>query len=246
MTLNLKILGFWGGFPVSGGATSSYLITTDQGRILLDCGSGSMSQLSKFQPIYDLDAVIISHLHNDHLADILTLEHALIVAGRKGLKSNPLPIYSPNLPLAAYKRINSSYFDRQSIKSNCILSLKGINVSFLPVHHTVPCFAIKVSQNDKTIVYTGDTQYFSGLIDFVKEADLLLCEASIVKGSNHTSGKGHMSGFEAGKLARLANVNQLVLTHLPTDGNLKKIEADAKSEFNGRVFLASQKNEWEI
>lgn len=68
--MKVKILGYWGGYPSAGGATAGYLVTTDEGHILLDCGSGVMSKLPAEVKVEDLSGVILSHLHHDHMADL--------------------------------------------------------------------------------------------------------------------------------------------------------------------------------
>lgn len=246
MTFRLDILGFLGGFPVNGEGASGYLITTDKGRLLIDCGSGTLSKLSRLQPIYELDGVILSHLHNDHIADMLTLEHGLIVAERLEIRNTKLPLYCPEEPNETCQRIPNNYFDKHIIDNGLTIELIGARISFFPVHHSIPCYAIRMEYQGKVLVYTGDTAYFPELVEIVKDADILLCEATIVEGSRHTSGIGHMNGSEAGRVAKLANVKQLVLTHLPTDGFHDRIKADAQGEFDGKVSLASEREDWEI
>lgn len=246
MTFKLDILGYLGGFPVNGGAASGYLITTDHGKLLVDCGSGILSSLSRLQSIHELDGVILSHLHNDHMADLLTLEHALIVANRLEVRNSKLPLYCPEAPKEPYQRIPNDYFDKYVIENGRTIELIGGQMTFFSVQHTIPCYAIRIEYQGKVLVYTSDTAYFPELVEVVKGADVLLCEASIVKGSRHTTGKGHMNGSEAGKLAKLGNVIQLVLTHLPTDGFHERIKAEAQCEFDGQVNLASEQEYWEI
>ena len=63
--LQVKILGYWGGFPVNGGGSSSYLIETDHSKILFDMGSASAHELSQQIRYQDLDAIFLSHWHHD-------------------------------------------------------------------------------------------------------------------------------------------------------------------------------------
>ena len=243
---SVDILGYWGGFPVDGGATSSYLMTTDKGRVLIDCGSGSLSKLSEMQPVEDLDGLILSHLHNDHIADIKTVEHSLIVAKRRGLREKALPLYCPREPVQIFDWLQSDYFSHVDISNPTKYQIIGADVSFIPVRHTVPCFGIKIEYGRKSLFYTGDTEYFPSLANEIEGVDLLICEATIATASRHTSGKGHMDGYQAGRLAQLAGVKQLILTHLPSDGFHQTIKEEAQKEFEGPVFLASEKSHWQV
>ncbi|UPQ86452.1 MBL fold metallo-hydrolase [Ignavigranum ruoffiae] len=246
MVLSLDILGFYGGFPVEGSAASGYLLTSDQAKVLIDCGSGSLLKLSHLQALHDLDAVIISHLHNDHVADLLTLDHALIVAKRRGLRQHPLSLYLPEQPHTIYQRFETQQFQLHSLSSIKSFNILDLQMSVMPVRHTISAYAIKISQGNKQWAYTGDTAYFPELISFVQGTDLLLSEATVSAESKHSSGRGHMSGQEAGELAQAAKVKRLVLTHLPSDGSHQAIKQAAQNMFQGPVHLASEQSHWQI
>ncbi len=75
--LQLRCLGARGSVPVSGqhfdfygGATSSYLITYDDQRIILDAGSGLVDSRSCDYSRVSKEVVLISHLHLDHLVGL--------------------------------------------------------------------------------------------------------------------------------------------------------------------------------
>lgn len=246
MRCNLEILGYLGGFPVGGQAASSYLLTTDQGRLLIDLGSGSLLKLSAKQAIDEIDAVVLSHLHNDHVTDMLTLEHGLIVADRTGKRTMPMPVYLPSEPETERRRFPQTHFIHHLIHEGMQVDCIGGKMTFYPVRHTIPCFAVRFEYHGKIFVYSGDTQYFEGLVDIARDADVFLCEACVVAKSQHTTGKGHMSGAQAGSIAQAAQVKNLILTHLPSDGHHEAIKADAQTTFSGSVYLASEIDIWEI
>ena len=83
--MKMTVVGFWGGFPEAGEATSGYLFEHDGFRLLVDCGSGVLAQLQKYITPSDIDAVVLSHYHHDHVADIGVLQYArLITCDTKG------------------------------------------------------------------------------------------------------------------------------------------------------------------
>lgn len=83
--MKMTVVGFWGGFPEAGEATSGYLFEHDGFRLLVDCGSGVLAQLQKYITPSDIDAVVLSHYHHDHVADIGVLQYArLITSVTKG------------------------------------------------------------------------------------------------------------------------------------------------------------------
>ena len=244
--MKLTILGYWGGYPTAGGATPGYLIQTDEGTILLDCGSGVMSRLGFYAGVEDLSGVILSHLHFDHMADMGILQYAVIGALRTGLCPSSLPVYAPSEPSDIWNILQGSHSEFAAITKDRKVRLAGADVTFHPVLHTIPCYAVKFSYKGKVLVYSADTEYCESLIEFAKDADLFLCEATICKGSFHTTGKGHMDASEAATIAKKANVKQLVLTHLPHDGNFELMRKEAMEVFNGPVYLPNFKSDFLI
>ena len=96
---------------------------------------------------------------------------------------------------------------------------------------------MKFTVGDRSIVLTADTEWRDELVDFAGGADLLISEANLYE--EHIGiAPGHMGGSEAGKLAQLADVKQLVLTHLPLHGNIKDILEAAVSNFDGAAEIA--------
>ena len=117
------------------------------------------------------------------------------------------------------------------------LQIGPFTVSFCRTDHPVYCLAMKFSVDDRSIVLTADTEWRDELVDFAKGADLLISEANLYE--EHIGvAPGHMGGSEAGKLAQLANVKQLVLTHLPLHGNIEEILEAAVSNFDGAAEIA--------
>ena len=65
--MKMTVVGFWGGFPEAGEATSGYLFEHDGFLLLVDCGSGVLAQLQKYITPSHIDAVVLSHYHHDHV-----------------------------------------------------------------------------------------------------------------------------------------------------------------------------------
>lgn len=244
--MKIEVLGFWGGYPKNGEATSGYLITTDAGQILLDCGSGIMSELSLKSNVEQLSAIIITHLHHDHIADVGIAQYAMVGALRNKRVMNKLELYAPTEPAKICEYIQSSQTNFHSINNRKQIEISGMKISFCKVSHTIPCYAVKIEYNGKSFVYSADTAYDTNLIEFAKDVDLFLCEATICEGSTHTIGLGHMDAYEAGEIAKLANVKRLVLTHLPHDGDFALMKKQAKEIFARKVSLANENRYFEL
>jgi ribonuclease BN (tRNA processing enzyme) len=93
--MELIVLGRSGGFPMPGEATSGYLLRHGETAVLVDCGSGVLSNLFRFVPVTGLSALILSHLHSDHQADVAVLKYALNMTRRSGRPSRTCRSFFP-------------------------------------------------------------------------------------------------------------------------------------------------------
>jgi ribonuclease BN (tRNA processing enzyme) len=238
--MKLTIIGFWGGYPKMNEASSGYLLEHNGYRLLVDCGSGVLSKLQNFVYPEDLDAVILSHYHPDHIADIGVLQHARLIQGFLGKDFGTLPIYGHHFNQAEFKKLTY-----KNITVGVAYNLEQaqpigpFEISFLRTNHPVECFAMRIEVEGKVVVYTADTSFKAELIDFSRNADILLCECNFYEGQNGKNA-GHMTSIDAGTLAHQANVKKLILTHLPHYGELDKLVDEASTKYKGTILLASE------
>ncbi|NLR98039.1 MBL fold metallo-hydrolase [Rhizobium sp. P38BS-XIX] len=92
---SLTVLGSSGGFPISGFACSGYLARIAGQRLLLDCGPGIAGALIGADATAGVDAVIISHLHPDHVLDLIPLAYALMTEWLTEGRTQRVPLYLP-------------------------------------------------------------------------------------------------------------------------------------------------------
>jgi ribonuclease BN (tRNA processing enzyme) len=238
--MKLTVIGFWGGYPKKNGASSGYLLEHNGFQLLMDCGSGVLSKLQNIIQPEELDAVLISHYHPDHIADIGVLQHARLIQGFLGNVFPTLPIYGHHFDQSEFHKLSFKEVTKGSAYSpNEIQTIGPFQVSFLKTNHPVPCYAIRIEVDGKVIVYTADGSFKKEFIEFSRNADLLLCECNFY---GHQDGKssGHMNSIDAGKLAQQAIVKQLILTHLPHYGVVSDLVSEASTEFSGPIQLAEE------
>ena len=68
--MKLTVVGCSGSFPGPESAASCYLLEHDGYAMLLDLGNGAIGPFANYINIDDINAVLLSHLHIDHCADI--------------------------------------------------------------------------------------------------------------------------------------------------------------------------------
>lgn len=238
--MKLTIIGHWGGFPGASGASSGYLLQENGFNLLIDCGSGVLSILQNYIKIEKLGAVIISHYHYDHVADIGPLKYACLIKSKLDQMNGALDIYGHSEDESEFKALTmDSYTRGVPYRQDKEISIGPFRISFLKTKHPVACYAMRIKSGNKSILYTADGSYTQELVDFSRNADLLLCECNFYEGENYPTA-GHMNSTDAGILARNAGVKRLILTHIPHYGNHIELVQSAKKKYEGDVELAER------
>ena len=124
------------------------------------------------------------------------------------------------------------YMDSSTYKKvNCI-DYDDMKVNFSLNPHNLKTYSSKIEVDGVKIVYTGDTGYENNsLKSFAKDADLLICESTFLKGQIRNS-DNHLYAHEAGMIARDANVKMLLLTHFWPEIDKQKYVDEAKEYFS--------------
>ncbi|WP_062051959.1 MBL fold metallo-hydrolase [Bacillus sp. JCM 19034] len=236
----LTIIGFWGAYPNKNEATSAYLLEQSGFRLLIDCGSGALSLLQNYIPLHQLDALILSHYHHDHIADVGSLQYSMLVNHQLQKRSKILPIYANDKDDEKFQSLHFHDFtEGRSINENDQLQIGPWQVTFCQTNHPAYCLAMKFKDitSGKTIVYSADTSWCDNLVPFSKNANILIYETSLYD-EQLAKITGHSTPSDAALLAGLANVETLVLTHLPHFGDHSELIRIAKEQFDGHVMLA--------
>ncbi len=228
--MKLTVLGKYGTFPAPGGACSGYLIENDGRSILVDCGNGVLSRFQHICRIEELEAIVLSHLHDDHAGDLRILKYAVETKLAFGTMANRVKVYMPDSPEQTARDLDyPQAFDISYVNENTVLELAGLQLRFCPMKHSIETYAISLTSDTSKLVYSADTIYHEGLIRFAAGADALLCEATIADAG--TVPIPHMTAVEAGETARQAGVGRLLLTHRWCDENEERSLLAARSVF---------------
>jgi ribonuclease BN (tRNA processing enzyme) len=235
-SVKVSFLGWWGGFPQPGEACCSVLVETAGGSLLLDCGCGSLSQFFKYAHVSDLEGVLLSHFHFDHFSDLGSLLYAINNNLRRGIRKEKLRVCAPASPEPLRAVIEYPACSvTETLREETAFTMAGMHITVMRLDHPIECYAFRLERQKKVLVYFTDTAYLPRSADFIRGADLLICEATVAEGTQHSTGLGHMTDREAGITAREGGAKRLCLYHLPSDGNLKSIRARAALEFGGEV-----------
>ena len=238
--MKLTIIGCDGAYPSKNGATSGYLIEDNNTKVLLDCGSGVLSHLQNYINLEDLDGVVFSHFHPDHCADLVCLQYSALIESIYNDRSKPLYMWGAGSKKEIDDLTYNKYCLGNSFANKNNFTIGDFTFSTSLNKHNVESYSIKATDSKgKTLVYSGDTAYYPGLIPFSKESDCFLCECSLFN-SEYGKISGHLTAGEVGIISKEANVKSLILTHLPHYGILENLIAEAKEKYNGIIYLAKK------
>lgn len=242
--MKVTVIGFWGGYPAPEGATSSYLIEKDNFTLLVDAGSGSLSKVQNYRHVMDIDAVILSHYHNDHIADIGVLQYAWLVQSYVRERKEILPIYGHAEDQYGFKSLTHKSTEGIAYDPNKTLEVGPLSITFLKTDHPVPCYGMRITDGESVVVYTADTSFKEEWIGFAENADLLITDCNFYADQDG-SNAGHMNSIDGARIAKAANVKELILSHLPQFRDNYDLVTEAGNDFTGNIQLAKEGLVWE-
>jgi ribonuclease BN (tRNA processing enzyme) len=261
----LVLLGTQGGpnYSAARGECASAVIVEGQ-PILVDCGYGTLAALKKAGINHrQIANVFLTHLHDDHTADLAALlvrqwtdgrVAPTTVLGPFGTKKMVDAVLSFGEANAAIRIVDEA----RTVKPADMLKARDVEATPAPAeifkddritvraventHYPAESkqrmpyrsIAIRIDARDRSIVFSGDTAYSSGLVALAKGASVLVCEAMEVaamrkafegmkargmyadnpEGVWHHIVSTHTPLEEAGRMATEAGVGTLVLTHI--------------------------------
>lgn len=95
-------------------------------------------------------------------------------------------------------------------------------------HYTIETYALRVTNGNRTLAYSGDSAPSEQLVETARGADLFLCEATLIDSEADALPRGHLSADEAIAAFEASGAKRLLLTHrpdeLPLDGSLERAQ----------------------
>ncbi|HZM78394.1 MAG TPA: MBL fold metallo-hydrolase [Candidatus Limnocylindrales bacterium] len=236
--MELTVLGSSGAYPTLLNPSSSYLVELAGFRILLDVGYATFPAMLKHTTAQAIDAVIVTHGHPDHCADLNPLLRARALGG--GTPS-PLPLYCPPSALDAVLALDrpgmlDPYYDLREFSPGSMLHIGPFTVDTRLLPHWLPNAGLRLNDS---LVYTGDTGPSPLIADLAQGATTLIADASFPSHVPQGSAEFLSSALQAGQHATAAGVEKLVLTHVMPGTSGDDALAAARTTFDGEVVLAS-------
>jgi ribonuclease BN (tRNA processing enzyme) len=192
--------------------------------------------------------IFITHFHPDHTADLIHLMFAtrnpsilkrrkpFVIAGPCGIKDfihSLQKVYGQWLILPP----EIMGVEELDVVSKMGRNYRRFRITAMPTKHSPESIAYRIDDTlGKSVVYSGDTGFCNDIVDLSKGADLLILECSFPDGKEV---EGHLTPSQAGRIARLAGVKRLLLTHFYPECLGTDITAQCRRTFGGELILGS-------
>ncbi len=239
----LILLGSGTGIPSLRRASPGLVLISENSQVLVDSGPGTLRRMLEVGITYqDIDLLLYTHIHPDHISDLVPILFAcryadlprqkdLVGVGGPGFKDyfNELKklywpwIEPPSYHLAIKQTSETPFlFDQLKIFSK-------------PMAHMPESVGYRIEFKDgRSIVISGDTDYCRNIIDLAFEVDLLVIESSFPDGKKI---EGHLTPALAGRIALESHCKRLLLTHLYPICDQFDILKQCQQVYKGEIIL---------
>ncbi|WP_290059728.1 MBL fold metallo-hydrolase [Amycolatopsis solani] len=234
----LTVLGSCGAWPEPGRACAGFLLSHNGFHVVLDLGYGAAARL--FAHCRLPDAVVVTHEHPDHCADVSALGRAWHYTGPPGER---LPLHCTPGTVRRLEALEprphpAELFAVHDLGVPADVGPFRLTPYLLPHHQ--PNFGVRLSAPGLTVAYTGDTGPSPLLAELGRDADLVICDATLRTPPAEGEPRYLMTATDAGHWAAAAGARRLLLTHFWPGTDRAAAAEEARAEFAGEVLVAEE------
>ncbi len=220
---------------------SCYLVGAGDTRICLDMGAGALNALRTEIAPETLDAIVISHLHADHCVDLFALRVYMVWGpgrGRRLRVIGPPRLRDLLIGFAGEGGWDSAFTFDVVHPPVATLTVGDAELTLREVPHSALTFAVRVAHGERAFTYGADCRRNDELVELARGSRLLVAECG--DGVDRRDDTVHLTGGDAGDIARAAGVGRLLLTHCYPEHDRDATLAAARNAFSGPVDWARQ------
>jgi len=198
-----------------------------------------------------LETVFISHCHADHVSDLIPFLWAVQIDGR----NNPLKVFGPPGFSSVFRKLrectntSESFFTFPLTVAEVQFGEKVGNIETCQTDHSIPTLAFKIKSGKATLCYTADTIYCPAVVDFARNVDLLVHEATFLEDQAAIADlTRHSTARMAGRSGREADAKRMALFHIPPPNEPREEEfhEQASAEYGREVMIGTDLAEIEV
>jgi ribonuclease BN (tRNA processing enzyme) len=220
--MKLDVIGCSPAWHNPGGAQSGYLLD-GPGRLLLDCGAGVLAHLRQRGAWPHVDAVVITHFHLDHWGDLVPWAFGTQFGPGRAVAPQPALWVPPGgaEKILAVENLLGAHaileaFALQEYAEGTPFEAAGYTITPVRVpHYDQLTFALRVTDGERTLAYSGDSAPSPALAEVARDADLFLCEATLA--APEPGLRGHLTAAEAVAAFEESGARRLLVVHRPAE-----------------------------
>ncbi len=241
--LTLVPVGVGAAYSRPGEAQSAYLVRAAGRAFCLDMGAGALNRLQDLMRPEDLDAVVITHLHPDHCADLLSLRVYMAWgpgAGRRMRVLGPPGLHDLLVGFTGPEGWGEAFdFEALEAGGGEVDLGGGVVLRHAEVPHLPPTHALRVDAGGQSVCYGADCGPNDALPALASGCDLFVAECSFGAGSVPST-VPHLNAREAAVMAAAAGARRLLLTHCYPEHDRDAALHAAREAYEGPVAWARQ------
>jgi ribonuclease BN (tRNA processing enzyme) len=211
----LMIIGSGCGIPLSRYGPPCFALKEENNTIIIDIGYDNLYKILNYVNVNEIKNIFITHTHPDHFWGLLPLCFYLKCL-TKSNKHSSINVYGHErigIFLSFIKNFYDWFEKKPDVNFFNVSAFDGrqiecFNFHVLKTNHSIDSYAFKFIYQDKIFVYTGDTEYSNELVNFAKDAYILVCECSFIK-----NGSGHIDIDSFKKISIETRAKKVVLVH---------------------------------
>ncbi len=208
-------------------AHSSIALYSTNSILLLDAGPPLQQRLEKekLSP-NEVDLVVITHIHPDHVLGLPGLLHDLKAMGKTTSPIIVTPFESSKELEHLLKTFGPSGMELKirSVTEGSMLLFNRVTLFFKKVIHSIPTLSVKVVEDENSLFYSSDTAYMPELAGFAS-CDIGIHEATIPIDLEDKAMEIGMHSSPRQAVNILSNSKIRVLTHISKISFRKKFES---------------------
>jgi ribonuclease BN (tRNA processing enzyme) len=188
-----------------------------------------LAKLREREPWPNLEAIAVTHWHLDHWGDLVPWVWGSTLGPGQETQKPELWVPPEGREMLSsiggrlgQREMFEDAFELQEYTDGETFEAAGFEITpHRVLHYELLAFGFRASANGTVIGYSGDSGPSDALVDVARNADLFVCEATLLRPNPEGGKRGHLSAEEANHAFEASGAKRLLLTHRPFERPLE-------------------------